>query len=64
MKTKADEAELRNIILTWYTFEPMKPVSAHPVSQALYDPGFNAWVEDILKSAPGHNAPAPKEPDT
>ena len=56
MKTRADEAELRNIILTWYTVEPMKSIFVHPVSQALYDPGFIAWVEDILKSAPGHNA--------
>ena len=57
MKTKADEAELRNIVLTWYTVEPMKSTFAHPVSQALYDPSFNAWVEDILSSVPTENAP-------
>ena len=57
MKTKADEAELRNVILAWYTNEPMKSNFAHPVAQALYDPDFIAWVEDILKSAPIEEAP-------
>lgn len=56
MKTKTDEAELRNIILTWYTVEPMKSNFAHPVSQALYEPSFNAWVEDILSSVPSEHA--------
>jgi len=62
MKTKTDEAELRNVILTWYSAEPMRSLFAHPVSQALYDPVFNRWVEGILDSAEEADEPK-EEPD-
>jgi len=48
VKTKEDEAELRNIIEVWYGENPMKALIAHPTFRAFYESEFIEFVDDIL----------------
>ena len=48
VKSKEDEAELRNIISVWYSENPMKAMIGHPLFRAFFDSHFLEFVDDIL----------------
>jgi hypothetical protein len=48
VKTKEDEAELRNIIAVWYGENPMKALISHPAMRTYFDIDFIEYVDDIL----------------
>ena len=48
VKTKEDEAELRNIILAWYGENPMKAIIESPAFRGYFDGDFLEFVDEIL----------------
>jgi hypothetical protein len=49
MKSDDDRRELENLVSGFYSIPPMAPVWKHdPLLRALLDPGFVAWVDEVL----------------
>ena len=49
LKSPEDTQELRNIIVAFYSENPMKVLIDHPLFRAYFDPDFIIWVDDILQ---------------
>lgn len=51
IKTPEDERELENLIAAFYSLPPMVVLwNEDPLIRALLDPGFVAWVDEILSA--------------
>ena len=53
MKSTEDEQELENLVSSFYSIPPMAPIwETDELLKALLDPGFVAWVDDVLAKQP------------
>jgi hypothetical protein len=50
LKTPEDAAELRNIVATWYSINPMKAFTSHEGFRSFFDPDFVKFVDEVLAS--------------